>query len=98
MSVLCYKVHFNNLNKYLQKTSETCSEGEHLCKSVEKAVRLSMPPNLTVSRSVCVCLCVYSSERACPLTGCVCRGPSPLSGGGPGAAVTLPRARHAMCS
>lgn len=51
-----------------------------------------------VSVYLCVCLCIYSSERVCPLTGCVCRGPSPPSGGGPGVAVTLPRARHAMCS
>lgn len=49
-------------------------------------------------RCVCECLCIYNWEWACPLTGCMCRGPSPPSGGGPEAAVTLQRARHAMCS
>lgn len=46
---------------------------------------------------LCVCLCIYNSEWACPLTGCVCQGPRPPSDGGLGAAVNLPRARHAMC-
>lgn len=45
-----------------------------------------------------MCLCVYSSEPACPLTGCVCRGPRPPSVGGPEAAVPLLRARHVTCS
>lgn len=46
---------------------------------------------------LCECLCIYNSEWACPLTGCVCQGPRPPSDGGLGAAVNLPRARHAMC-
>lgn len=49
-------------------------------------------------KNVWVCLCVYSSEPACPLTGCVRRGPRPPSVGGPEAAVALLKARHVTCS
>lgn len=76
-----------------------CLRVMSMCERFKKELGLIFHPlNGPECLCVSVCLCIYSSEWVCPLTGCVCRGPSTPAGGGLGAAVTLPRARHAMCS
>ena len=92
------KVHnFHLVREHHVCVRSALGASERVC-VCEREKELGSKCLFNVSVYLCVCLCIYSSERACPLTGCVCRGPSPPSGGGPGVAVALPRARHAMCS
>lgn len=78
-----------------KKINHTTLEGTEVSPGISsaKCVRESDLSHYTTSE----CVCANSSEWECPLTGCVCQGPSRPSGGGPGAAVTLLKGRHAMC-
>lgn len=53
--------------------------------------------HFTHQRCICACLCAFGRQWSCPLTGCVRLGPRLPSDGPLGAAVNLPRVRHALC-